>query len=140
MTAAGALLAAWSQHQTSGTSAAADPRDNFLPPHVPSFLRLEPESNPKYYCFSDFDPVTNVGAMGDNNSCGPQLDDSISLRHKLYQAQMTAPHLAFSLENYPDDKRIGPHIVAGNFQAFLVVDLIMGFLYYGHQLEPFSTV
>jgi hypothetical protein len=53
---------------------------------------------------------------------------------------MQRPHLVFSLENYPDDGRIGPHIIAANFQAFLVVDLILGFLHYRMQLEPFSTV
>ncbi|KAF8926009.1 hypothetical protein BGZ58_000280 [Dissophora ornata] len=53
---------------------------------------------------------------------------------------MQRPHLAFSLENYPDDGRIGPHIIAGNFQAFLLVDLILGFIHYRKKLEPFSTV
>ncbi|GJJ73744.1 hypothetical protein EMPS_06102 [Entomortierella parvispora] len=53
---------------------------------------------------------------------------------------MERPHLVFSLENYPDDGRIGPHLIAGNFQAFLVVDLILGFIHYRRQLEVFSTV
>ncbi|KAF9352298.1 hypothetical protein BGX34_012222 [Mortierella sp. NVP85] len=67
-------------------------------------------------------------------------DSPLSLRHRIYQGQMQRPHLIFSLENYPDDGRIGPHIVAANFQAFLLVDLILGFLHYRKQLEPFSTV
>lgn len=76
----------------------------------------------------------------DNQSNIDEVKGDIALRHKFYQAQMTAPHLVFSLENYPDDGRIGPHIIAANFQAFLVVDLLMGFLHYRRQLEPFSTV
>ncbi|KAH7051778.1 hypothetical protein BKA57DRAFT_503530 [Linnemannia elongata] len=63
-----------------------------------------------------------------------------SLRHRIFQGQMKRPHLLFSLENYPDDGRIGPHIIAANFQAFLVCDLILGAIHYRRQLEPFSTV
>ncbi|KAI1320212.1 hypothetical protein EDD11_001817 [Mortierella claussenii] len=64
----------------------------------------------------------------------------MSLRHRVFQGQMQRPHLVFSLENYPDDGRLGPHIVAANFQAFLVVDLVLGLIHYRKQLEPFSTV
>ncbi|KAF9013845.1 hypothetical protein BGZ52_006722 [Haplosporangium bisporale] len=89
----------------------------------------------------DYLPTASVGEMvTDTQSNIDEDKGDIALRHKFYQAQMTAPHLAFSLENYPDDGRIGPHIIAANFQAFLVVDLLMGFLHYRRQLEPFSTV
>ncbi|KAF9580826.1 hypothetical protein BGW38_002372, partial [Lunasporangiospora selenospora] len=70
----------------------------------------------------------------------PDHERPLSLRHRLFQAQMKRPHLAFSLENYPEDSRIGPQIIAANFQAFLLLDLLMGAIYYRKQLEPFSTV
>ncbi|KAF9187963.1 hypothetical protein BGZ50_001652 [Haplosporangium sp. Z 11] len=70
----------------------------------------------------------------------PPQDRPLSLRHRVFQGQMQRPHLLFSLENYPDDGRIGPHIIAANFQAFLIVDLILGAIHYRKQLEPFSTV
>ncbi|KAG0300134.1 hypothetical protein BGZ98_009421 [Dissophora globulifera] len=66
--------------------------------------------------------------------------EPMSLRHRLYQGQMKRPHLFLSLENYPNDGRIGPHIIAANFQAFLVVDLVLGLIHYRKYLEPFSTV
>lgn len=122
MTAASALLASWS------TSVPAPTPDTA----TLSFLRLDSDAVSKYYCFSDLVTPQQQRHM--------DKGDSVSLRHRMYQAQMTAPHLAFSLENYPDDARIGPHIIAGNFQAFLVADLLMGFLHYRRQLEPFSTV
>ncbi|KAF9959637.1 hypothetical protein BGZ70_008789, partial [Mortierella alpina] len=70
----------------------------------------------------------------------PRKDGSVSLRHRVFQGQMKRPHLMFSLENYPDDGRIGPHIIAANFQAFLLCDLVLGAIHYRKQLEPFSTV
>ncbi|KAF9955962.1 hypothetical protein BGZ72_003220 [Mortierella alpina] len=70
----------------------------------------------------------------------PREDDPVSLRHRVFQGQMKRPHLMFSLENYPDDGRIGPHIIAANFQAFLLCDLVLGAIHYRKQLEPFSTV
>lgn len=106
-----------------------------------SFLHLDSDASPKYYCFSDL--TMSPRQLQQQTDAQSHIDEDkcdISLRHKLYQAQMTAPHLAFSLENYPDDGRIGPHIIAANFQAFLVADLLMGFLHYRRQLEPFSTV
>ncbi|KAG0078305.1 hypothetical protein BGZ90_005501 [Linnemannia elongata] len=69
-----------------------------------------------------------------------KLDLSSTTPDKIFQGQMKRPHLLFSLENYPDDGRIGPHIIAANFQAFLVCDLILGAIHYRRQLEPFSTV
>ncbi|KAF9198445.1 hypothetical protein BGZ49_000740 [Haplosporangium sp. Z 27] len=120
---------------------------------LPSFLRLEPDSYGKYFCFSDFDKSTSSrdtlnsatgpsikGPFGPINNQAENTVDNLSLRHRVYQGQMNRPHLFFSLENYPDDGRIGPHIIAANFQAFLVVDLILGFIHYRKQLEPFSTV
>lgn len=94
---------------------------------------------PKYHCFSDLDldqirHENPLGIPGEEEGC------HLSLRHHVYQAQMERPHLVFSLENYPDDGRIGPHLIAGNFQAFLVVDLVLGFLHYRRELEVFSTV
>ncbi|KAF9318000.1 hypothetical protein BG003_011960 [Podila horticola] len=126
ITAASALLASWNTSVPEPT-----------PDKTPlSFLQIDPDATPKYYCFSDLATPQQkpIGKQPSNK------DDLVSLRHRIYQAQMTAPHLAFSLENYPDDGRIGPHIIAGNFQAFLVADLLMGFLHYRRQLEPFSTV
>ncbi|KAF9572650.1 hypothetical protein EC968_009642, partial [Mortierella alpina] len=70
----------------------------------------------------------------------PHEDNPVSLRHRVFQGQMKRPHLMFSLENYPDDGRIGPHIIAANFQAFLLCDLVLGAIHYRKQLEPFSTV
>ncbi|KAG0005978.1 hypothetical protein BGZ65_009684 [Modicella reniformis] len=143
---------------------------------LPSFMRLDPGSSLKYYCFSDlswprrgsdhnstwsedfdfsaasspststttesFHRNTKDGAINHDHRDPHQSSKQgpLSLRHRVFQSQMQRPHLFFSLENYPDDGRIGPHIVAANFQAFLLVDLILGFIYYRKQLEPFSTV
>jgi len=92
---------------------------------------------PKYYCFSDLDQIRHENPLG---GTGKEELSPVSLRHRVYQAQMERSHLVFSLENYPDDGRIGPHLIAGNFQAFLVVDLVLGFIHYRKQLEVFSTV
>ncbi|KAF9970590.1 hypothetical protein BGZ73_006694 [Actinomortierella ambigua] len=64
---------------------------------------------------------------------------ALSEHHAAYQAQMQRPHLLFSLENYPDPSRIGPYVIAANFQAFLVLDLVFGVIYYREQMGPFST-
>ncbi|KAG0028366.1 hypothetical protein BGZ82_008459 [Podila clonocystis] len=130
MTAASALLASWNNSVPVPTSDTA----------TLSFLQLDSDAVPKYYCFSDL-VIPQQQQHKDKQSTHSEYQvDSVSLRHRIYQEQMTAPHLAFSLENYPDDGRIGPHIIAGNFQAFLIADLLMGFLHYHRQLEPFSTV
>ncbi|KAF9437978.1 hypothetical protein BGZ76_010348 [Entomortierella beljakovae] len=136
---------------------------------LPSFLRLEPDSYSKYFCFSDLarsdvdqtgcfskdrmeDPGLRAGPFGPINTShipkvtnipthrGSSNEPALSLRHSVYQSQMKKKHLFFSLENYPDDGRIGPHIIAANFQAFLIVDLVLGLIHYRRQLEPFSTV
>ncbi|KFH68714.1 hypothetical protein MVEG_05521 [Podila verticillata NRRL 6337] len=129
LSTAAALLASWN---TSVQSTPALPH---------SFLHLDSDTSLKYYCFSELAmSPQQLQQQTDTQSNIDEDKGDIALRHKFYQAQMTAPHLAFSLENYPDDGRIGPHIIAANFQAFLVVDLLMGFLHYRRQLEPFSTV
>ncbi|KAF9386743.1 hypothetical protein CPB97_003384 [Podila verticillata] len=129
LSTAAALLASWN------TSVQPTPA---LPL---SFLHLDSDASPKSYCFSELAmSPQQPQQQTDNQSNIDEVKGDIALRHKFYQAQMTAPHLVFSLENYPDDGRIGPHIIAANFQAFLVVDLLMGFLHYRRQLEPFSTV
>ncbi|ORZ27143.1 hypothetical protein BCR41DRAFT_419541, partial [Lobosporangium transversale] len=137
---------------------------------LPSFLKLEDGSYSKYYCFSDFKlsdnrtssidggfssriydhseksaqrPFMTTASSSfsyDEHDNSKMVDSPLSLRHGVFQAQMQRPHLFFSLENYPDDGRIGPHIIAANFQAFLAVDLILGLMHYRKQLEPFSTV
>jgi hypothetical protein len=100
-------------------------------------LKAKPTKRPSPSPSSTFKEQSN---HNDHRYYQQQVKQPSSLRHRFFQGQMTRPHLLFSLENYPDDARIGPHIIAANFQAFLVCDLILGAMHYRRQLEPFSTV